>query len=71
MTGLRSPCLHCGQPVIVTGDGVVVLDAFLGTALLVDFHEGKRGGVVFHETHLWGHSHNPRNWGKRRQGEQE
>lgn len=41
VAGLGSPCLHCGQPVIVTGDGVVMLNAFLGTALLVDLHEGK------------------------------
>lgn len=57
-------CLHRGQSVVVAGDGVVVLDALLGTALLVDLHERKGRGVVFHEAHLWGHRHNSRHWGR-------
>ena len=66
MAGLRPPGLHGGQAVVVAGDGVVVLDALLGAALLVDLHQREGRGVVLHQTHLGGHGHHPGDWGERR-----
>lgn len=60
--------LHGGQSVIIPGNGVVMLDALLGAALLVDLHEGQGRRVVLHEAHLRGHGHNTRNWGREARG---
>lgn len=66
MAGLRAPGLHRRQPVVVARNGVVVLNALLGTALLVDLHQRQRGGVVLHQTHLRGNRHNAGDWGRER-----
>lgn len=42
MAGLCASGLHSGKTVVVSRDGVVVLNALLGAALLVDFHQGER-----------------------------
>lgn len=57
MAGLRASGLHGGETVVVSRNGVVVLNALLGTALLVDFHQGERGRVVLHQPHLRRHRH--------------
>lgn len=57
VAGLRASGLHGGETVVVSGNGVVVLDALLGAALLVDFHQGERGRVVLHQPHLRRHRH--------------
>lgn len=39
VAGLCASGLHSGQAIVVSGDGVVMFDALLGTALLVDFYQ--------------------------------
>lgn len=59
VAGLCASGLHSGETVVVSRDGVVVLDALLGTALLVDFHQGERRRVILHQPHLRRHCHHP------------
>lgn len=69
VAGLRASSLHGSQTIIVSRDGVVMLDALLGAALLVDFHQRQRRGVVLYQPHLRGHCHHSghcRDEGKRR-----
>lgn len=68
MTGLCASGLYSGQTVVISGDGVVVFDALLGTALFVDFHQRQRRRVVLHQTHLRRHSNHSGHWTK---GEEE
>lgn len=57
MAGLCASGLHGGETVVVSRNGVVVLNALLGAALLVDFHQGERRRVVLHQSHLRRHCH--------------
>ncbi|TNN49206.1 hypothetical protein EYF80_040572 [Liparis tanakae] len=63
VAGLRASGLHRGQAVVVSGDGVVVLDALLGAALFVDLHQRQRRRVVLHQPHLRRDRHHPGHWG--------
>lgn len=62
MAGLSPSRLDGCESVIVTGNGAVVLDPLLGTALLVDFHQGKRRGIVFNQAHLRRDRHDSGDW---------
>lgn len=48
MAGLGSSSLNSRKPVIIAGNGVVVLNALLSTTLLVDFHQRQRRWIVLH-----------------------
>lgn len=70
MAGLCASGLHSGETVVVSRDGVVVLNALLGTALLVDFHKGERRRVILHQPHLRRHCHHPGHCRHRERGRQ-
>lgn len=71
VAGLCASGLHSSQAIIISGNGVVMLDALLGTALFVDFHQRKGRRVVLHQPHLRRHCHHSGHWRDGRRGERD
>lgn len=62
VAGLCASGLHSSQAIIISGNGVVMLNALLGTALFVDFHQRKGWRVVLYQPHLRRHCHHSGHW---------
>lgn len=62
VAGLCASGLHSSQAIVISGNGVVMLNALFGTALFVDFHQRKGRRVVLYQPHLRRHCHHSGHW---------